>query len=386
MQPETPQQHLYALMLKLRPQSAGNLLPNAGHLAHAALLHWFAQVDPALSAWLHEPHAKRPFTCSSLWFPNEREVALAQRENRRLPIVPGQVYWLRLTLLRDTLFETLTTRFFQPVARPASEQGQRGLDLPSMRLGGMSFEISELVALPRDAGDQHPGSISWAGYSSYERLVEQARSLDLASPAAQQIGLEFRSPTAFSDGQTAWGKRMHLFPDADRVFDRLARVWNEWAPASLALDAQAIQSYTRAWVAVAYHALETRLFHFDRYAQVGFTGQCIYRLMDVRPRARTGKAALQATGQPDGTLPGGSKLPPGSVGAGLTPAQALHLLAAFAFYAGAGQKTAMGMGQARPLRLAAFPSAALHPALDGQDGQPANTTPAAPGEEALYAE
>src|ERR1700758_4011342 len=90
-QPEPLEQHLYALMLKLRPQGPGDLLPNAGHLAHAALLHWFAQVDPALAARLHTPNASRPFTCSSLWFPNEREVALAQRENQRLPIVPGQV-------------------------------------------------------------------------------------------------------------------------------------------------------------------------------------------------------------------------------------------------------------------------------------------------------
>ncbi len=357
-QPEPLQQHLYALMLKLRPQRAGDLLPNAGHLAHAALLHWFAQVDPSLSARLHEPNAGRPFTCSSLWFPNEREVAQAQRENRRLPILPGQVYWLRLTLLRDELFQTLTTRFFQPVVRTPGEGGQPGLDLPSLRLGGMTFEISGLVALPPDTEGQRPGSISWAGYSSYEQLVEQARQLDPALPTAQQLGLEFRSPTAFSDGQVAWGKRMHLFPDPDRVFDRLARVWNEWAPPALALDVLALQAYARKWVAVAHHDLETRLFHFDRYSQVGFTGQCLYRLMDARPRARAGKIAPKEAGQRDGATPDGSPEPPATVGAGLAPAQALHLLAQFAFYAGVGQKTAMGMGQTRPLHLSALPSIA----------------------------
>ncbi len=381
-------QHLYALMLKLRPQRAGDLLPNAGHLAHAALLHWFAQVDPALSAWLHEPHAKRPFTCSSLWFPNEREVALAQRENRRLPILPGQVYWLRLTLLREELFQTLTTRFFQPATRTPRADGPPSLDLPSLRLGGMRFEISGLVALPPDDGRQSPRTVSWVGYTSYEQLVEQARALDLASPVVQQIGLEFHSPTAFSDGQTAWGKRMHLFPDPDRVFDRLARVWNEWAPTALALDAPALQAYAREWVAVAYHHLETRLFHFDRYAQVGFTGQCHYRLMEARSHVRGEKAVSRDDGQGDRAALAGGLPPPATIGAGLSAAQALHLLAEFAFYAGVGQKTAMGMGQTRPLRLAARSLGSALPAHAAQDSQPPDPAAALAGattdQEGLY--
>jgi CRISPR-associated endoribonuclease Cas6 len=375
--PDRWQQHLYALMLKLRPQGAGDVLPNAGHLAHAALLHWFAQVDPALAAWLHEPNAKRPFTCSSLWFPNEREVALAQRENRRLPILPGQVYWLRLTLLRDELFQTLTTRFFQPVVRTPGDKGPPGLDLPSLRLGGVSFEISGLVALPPEIDGQQSGSVSWAGYTTYERLVEQACALDPASPAAQHIGMQFRSPTAFSDGQVAWGKRMHLFPDPDRVFDRLARVWNEWAPVDLALDAPLIQAYARAWVAVAAHELATRLFHFDRYAQVGFTGQCLYRLMDAGPRATTRKAAHRNAEQTARNDYMNISELPATVGAGLAPAQGLHLLAAFAFYAGVGQKTAMGMGQARLFRPSGTLPDATSSAPAGQHRQQADQAPTA---------
>src|SRR5258708_4416208 len=108
--------HLYALLLKLLAREAGDILPNAGQLAHAALLHWLAEVDPALATRLHEPNNDRPFTCSSLWFPNERAVALAQRTNRRLPILPTQTYWLRLTLLTDPLFRALTSRFLRPVS------------------------------------------------------------------------------------------------------------------------------------------------------------------------------------------------------------------------------------------------------------------------------
>lgn len=396
--------HLYALMLKLRARAAGDLLPNAGQLAHAALLHWLGQVDPALAAHLHEPNAERPFTCSSLWFPNERAALAAQRTNRRLPILPAQTYWLRLTLLTDLLFRTLTARFFHPIAattpiapvhvptgepsrgrrqtpttapprHTASDVGSEGLGLPTLRLGGVIFDIAELIALPGEpTGPAGPvgsadGASAWAGYATYDGLVKCARALDpITDPAVRTVGLEFRSPTAFSDGQTAWGKRMHLFPDPERVFDRLARAWNRWAPDVLALDVDAVQAYARDWVAPAHYDLRTHTFHFDRHAQVGFAGHCIYRLMDVelppaRHAALAALAALAARAQsatPPGPMEplvgrprrGEEPPPPASVGAGLTPAQALHLLAAFSFYCGIGQKTTMGMGQARPLPLA----------------------------------
>ncbi len=324
---------LYALMLRLRPRARGELLPNAGQLAHAALLRWLADVDPALATRLHEPNQDRPFTCSSLWFPQQHGVAAAQSDNRRLPVLPEQTYWLRLTLLTDEVFRTLTARFFRPSTLLAS--GTVGL--PALRLGGVQFDVAELIAMAPEApgaAEPVPQPTAWAGYATYEGLIEGARSRSLATTEGRSIGLEFRSPTAFSDGQLAWGKRMHLFPDADRVFDRLARVWNAWAPAALALDARAVQTYAREWVAVANFDLHTRLLHFDRHAQLGFTGRCVYALME-RERQQPAPDATHATGEP--------------IGAGLSGAQALHLLASFAFYAGIGQKTTMGMGQARAL-------------------------------------
>lgn len=326
--------HLYALMLKLRPREGGEILPNAGQLAHAALLAWLGAVDAELAARLHQPNQDRPFTCSSLWFPNEREVALAQRENRRLRILPGQVYWLRLTLLADPLFRTLTQRFLQPVGGAAP--GEPGL--PELRLGSVRFNVAELIAtgdLSGAGASTAPSTGSWAGYASYEGLVEHARTLDLGTPGARTLGLEFRSPTAFSDGQRPWGKRMHLFPSPNRVYDRLARVWNAWAPPALALDVRAVEAYAREWAIVAQFALETRAFHFDRHAQVGFTGRCRYELMDLGHKRSTPAAEAAAV--------------PATLGAGLSPGQVLHLLTSFSFFAGVGQKTTMGMGQARPL-------------------------------------
>ncbi len=347
---------LYALMLKLRPKAAGECLPNAGQQAHAALLAWLAAVDPALATRLHEPNNDRPFTCSSLWFPDERAVALAQRENRRLTVLPAQTYWLRLTLLTDELFRTLIRRFLQPNLTPtiASTPGTSGTSgtsgaaqagLPALRLGSVHFEVAELVALAQPDEASRALPTSWAGYDTYEALVERAGALDLAMPAARTVGLLFRSPTAFSDGQQEWGKKMHLFPDPERVFDRLARLWNAFAPEAFALDVPALREYVAQWVAVSAYALETRSLHFDRHAQVGFVGRCSYALMErAHPTNTTNRRNTTAAANVPVTL-----------GAGLRPWQALHLLAAFAFYAGVGQKTTMGMGQARPLPPASIP-------------------------------
>lgn len=332
---ESRREHpLYALMLKLRAQTIGSSLPNAGQQAHAALLDWLRAVDPGLAERLHEPNLDRPFTCSSLWFPNERAVAIAQRENRRLPIIPEQTYWLRLTLLTDELFRTLTKRFLdvRPIATGANNTA---LELPSLRLGSIHFDVVELVAMP-SKGPKGPNvpidalalssPLTWAGFSSYEQLVAEAKALRLRD--AKTIQLEFHSPTAFSDGQQPWGKRMRLFPDADRVFDRLTRVWNAWAPEALRLDLTLVRAYVAEWVVESGYRLETRSLHFDRHAQVGFVGRCAYTIMERTPQT-------------------------GEIGAGLASWQALHLLASFAFYAGIGQKTTTGMGQARRVDLAA---------------------------------
>lgn len=311
----TSQSHLFALLLKLRPVAKGDVLPNVGQLAHAALLRWLADVQPEVAERLHAPNGERPFTCSSLWFPNAGAVAAAQQENRRLPIVPEMTYWLRLTVLDEAVFRIFARRFLPGQVTAVGAP----LALPQMRLGSVVFDVTELRVVDPTPAPAH--TIAWCGYTTYHDLVQQVR--DLPAAALASVGLEFRSPTAFSDGQQSWGKRMHLFPDPDRVFPRLAHVWNAWAPPELVLDLPAVRAYVAAGVVPAHYALETRVIHFDRHTQMGFVGRCQYALFPTEEHALAG--------------------------ADLTPMQAVHLLARFAFFAGVGHKTTMGMGQARPL-------------------------------------
>jgi len=324
-------EHLYALLIKLRAQSSGTLLPHAGQLAHAALLHWFAQVDPMFATHLHEPNQRRPFTCSSLWFPGSQKPIsspILSRLHHPIAILPQHLYWLRVTLLTEHLFQTFLARFFQKVVPNAGEIDS-GPGLPILRLGEVPFDVVEVTTTP--VGADQDQVLLWSRHTTYSQLVEQARVLDGKKSTIQHIGLEFCSPTAFSNGQHAGGKQMWLFPDPQRVFDSLARSWNHWAPSQFVLDLQAIQTYVRDWVAVTEYDLQTHVIHFDRATQTGFTGRCIYTLLE-----------MNAVGK--------CHAPPSlAVGAALTPAQALYLLSIFAFFAGVGYKTTMGMGQTRCL-------------------------------------
>jgi CRISPR-associated endoribonuclease Cas6 len=315
-------EHLHALLLKLRARSSGMLPPYAGQMAHASLLHWIAEVDPTCSALLHEPNTRRPFTCSSLWSPNALKPIALQKKHDRIILLPQHLYWLRLTILTEHLFQTFINRFFQtPSSLP--EDTSRGPGFPLLRLGSILFEVLDIDGEPMAREQKQVPQ--WNGHTTYGELVEYAQHLDLRQARNRQIGLEFCSPTAFSNGQRLGGKQMWLFPDPERVFDSLARSWNHWAPASLILDLQELQAYIHEWVTVTSYQIETQTVHFDRVTQEGFVGRCIYILQE-KPNHQVENLETR-----------------------LTPAQSLHLLSRYALYAGVGYKTTMGMGQVRPL-------------------------------------
>jgi CRISPR-associated endoribonuclease Cas6 len=96
------------------------------------------------------------------------------------------------------------------------------------------------------------------------------------------------------------------------VFQSLANKWNAFAPMQLWIN---WADFDRQ-VTVARFDLKTKLLDFGGFRQVGFVGECWF-LID--PEAR------------------------------VPLRHALYTLAQFAFYAGVGRKTTMGMGMVRPL-------------------------------------
>lgn len=210
--------------------------------------------------------------------------------NGQVRLSPERDTWLRFTILYAPIFERFMNHFLRREGRPV------------IHLGRATLLIKEILVTPQS----HP----WAGHTSWTRLAVDAQ------PVAE-IALEFVSPTAFGFGQKAWGKKSVVLPDPVLVFGSLLRTWNMLAPPPLQMERRALMTYVEENVVVSrLEGLNTRMLRFQKSPQVGFTGRVTYGLMADNEIARS----------------------------------QLAILADFAFYAGVGMKTTMGMGQARRMQ------------------------------------
>lgn len=272
---------LYSIVLTLTPTRETTVRVTMGHQAHAAFLRTVRESDAALAEVLHMPHMPiRPFTVSTLQ-------GTPPAQGGRIHLSPEKTYWLRFTALYQPIFERFMARFL------------RGEGRPVIRLGRAVLLIREILATP--------GSHPWAGYTTWQKLVSEAKP-------DPEITLEFASPTAFGFGQQEWGKKIMVLPLPETVFDSLARSWNAIAPLPFHIDRQELRDYLDEHVVVTQiENLRTRMLRFRNSLQVGFMGQVTYGLMAEDKAIQT----------------------------------KLNALADFAFYAGVGMKTTMGMGQCR---------------------------------------
>jgi CRISPR-associated endoribonuclease Cas6 len=214
-------------------------------------------------------------------------LGIAHQRSKGISVSPEQSYVLRITLLREPLYGELMRRFLEDPGRPR------------LRLGEASFLITEVQVTP--------GSSPWAGYTTWEALRQQAG-------AEERATLEFLTPTAFSLGQRPWGKQFYLFPEAVLVFGSLLRTWNALAPDGLDMEPGPLVAYLeKDTVVLEIEGLRTAMWRYPRHLQVGFTGQVAYGFKGQDEDLR----------------------------------RQLNALADFAFYAGVGYKTTMGMGQVR---------------------------------------
>jgi CRISPR-associated endoribonuclease Cas6 len=294
---------LFSVLLRLQALEPGQVSPGSGNQVQAAFLDMVHQSDPDLAIWLHQPNQRRPYTLSLLQGFNHLTTAeLADATNRQqtIEVRPGQVYWLRITMLDTTIFSSFAQHL---IVHPRSLK---------IRLGQALFEISRLIAMPEQ--DNH--AQMWVAHSSFTEL-------HTLQPARKLYHFEFASPTAFSQGQKSWGRPLKLFPAPEDVFASLARQWDVFAPSSLRLSAHELTpQLIAAWCAdniiVTSYSLTTRYLPSARFGQTGFLGDIFYEV-------KGNPSAVEACW--------------------LTP------LARFALFSGVGYKTAMGMGQARCTNL-----------------------------------
>lgn len=259
---------MIACVMQLTTQEPIVLERTQGHRAHGLFLNIIQHTDPELARQLHATQAVKPWTLAPL-----------QEHTQRLR--PGEEYQLRLCFLQADLYRQFARSFLQ--GSP-----------PPLQLGSATLRLNEIVA-----SSAHP----WAGGVAWHELIGRARP-------AETITLQFATPTAFSLGENAQGrKRVGLFPDGETVFKSLLRRWNACAPH--AMDADLLDDVD---ILPAQYELQTHMLQFSKSRQVGFTGRVTYAI-DASETTR-------------------------------------HLLAALAdaaFYLGVGYKTTQGMGLVRRL-------------------------------------
>ena len=187
-------------------------------------------------------------------------------------------------------FTFLDETFFAGFAHAVMRLGVGGI----VTLGSGRFEVEELITQPKDS--------PWSRYDDFQGLWDRASR-------EKEITLGFRSPTAFRSS----GRNL-VFPQPELVFGSLIARWNAYSEIN---PGDSLGDEWLSKVVVSRHSLNTRLLDFGSYRQVGFTGKCTFELKD--------SAAEEA-------------------------ARWMNALADFAFYAGVGAKTTMGMGQTRRIR------------------------------------
>jgi CRISPR-associated endoribonuclease Cas6 len=301
--PTTNSGELFSMLLRLHPVEAGLVSPGAGNQVQAAFLDMVRQGDAALADWLHTPNQRRPYTLGLLQGFNHLSASRLEEmmaKNQAVQVAPGQVYWLRITMLDATVFGSFAQYL---ITKP------RAL---TVRIGDTRFEISRLLSTP-EAGNT---AQSWVGYSSFAELRK-------ASKAQKQYHFEFATPTAFSAGQKQWGKLLKVFPEPSTVFESLARQWDIFSPTDLrmatdGLTPHEIGTWCEEHVIVSRYSLETCYLPSSKFGQTGFQGNIHY---EVKGSPASAEALWLST------------------------------LARFALFSGVGYKTTMGMGQARCTNL-----------------------------------
>jgi len=198
-----------------------------------------------------------------------------------------KTYWLRFT--------SLTEELSQACLEIAQE-----VDGIAIELGGASFAV-ESVNTERETRP-------WAGHSTYDGLAQQYL-LGGARPATRWA-LRFASPTTFRHTTEA-GRQVNVpLPLPELVFGSLVDRWNAFAPLELPAE---VRRYARECMVISRYDLRTQLLRFGEAKAVGYLGKCWYTAI-VRDQYWL---------------------------------RVISLLSAYAFYAGVGQRTTVGMGQVR---------------------------------------
>ncbi len=280
---------LCATVIALTPMHRATFEANQGRAVHALFLRLVGQADPGLSERLHDEAQVKPFTCSNVWrtrpasSPPRAGRDEAGRRSMLTEAALGEEWQVRFTTLSGDL-----TRLWMERVLPA---------LPSeVTLSEATYRVIGTTCSAEEN--------SWAGAASYADLA--APYLLGSAPPPTRWPFSFVPPTAFHSG----GMTVPL-PLPDLLFGSLLDRWNAWSPVALNPE---IRRYAQECIAISRYTLRSRALRFrENSVQRGAVGRCEYVALN---RDRYWCSATS-------------------------------VLAAYAFYSGAGYQTTQGMGTCR---------------------------------------
>ena len=237
---------IYSVDIHLMSDKDANI-PVAGYQNHASFLDLVGQIDPSLSARLHNEPGYRPYTLSPL--------SGGMIMGERVTLRRGQPCRLRITLLDGGTIWSALQKYFQEAGTIY------------MHIGDANFRLVRMLITPKT------GPMHLAGYTDWQTLAN--------IPAQSSITMIFLTATAFSLGE----RQFCLFPEPTHVWGSLLRVWNRYAPEHMHIERQAIQESLGKHIAMTACALCHAFLHFPNYVQKGFVGRCTYRLNTEQPQA-----------------------------------------------------------------------------------------------------
>ncbi len=275
---------LASLVIRLQPSETYELDSSISRSIQALFYNLLDKANPELASAYHNTNFLKPFTVSPLFG------AFGRSSTKRL-IVKGFNYWFRCTFLGQEVFDAFTKVVF-----PISAENEL------VSLNGKMFSIQSLEL---EKKNQH----SWSGLSSFTSIQREAEEIYLKLKSEKQLnfGLKFASPTTFRRGNINY-----LFPDPYLVFKSYLKKWNAFS--QITLDETSILDYVVSNLVVSSYKLKTDIFDAGDVMLQGFKGFCRFSLLKFRKVE--------------------------------TPL--VLALVKFAFYAGTGQKTTMGMGMTKP--------------------------------------
>jgi len=280
---------LLSLVLTLRPLADASGSNGMGRAAHALLLDAVHRSDAALAEELHTGDGLRPFTASNLIGYSPKRGLSAER-----------TYTLRFTALaRPVAGALLEQSGLAPATHGSDRGGERALCVGSMlRLDAATLRVEAVTCDPA----QHP----WAAATTYAAL-SSPWLLGRSTPE-RRLALEFNSPTTFRS------RERHMpVPLPELVFGSLLDRWNAFAP--IAFPAE-LRRYAEACLAMSAYRLRSHaVLVKDAGIRIGAVGWARYATLSYDRYWMS----------------------------------LIHLLAGYAFYAGVGAGTAVGMGQCRPI-------------------------------------